>query len=175
MNQFCLTQATNISREAVVGACRAKLRPGNRPSDPPVSRSTFFAELARPFPPASAVARDRATADLHASEMNGEISWFCDNSWGATIGDKLNGYRAEAAELPSLGYAAPWLCDRAVELYPDSEFATEYWRTHPDYKPQTETAVAASSIGAAISTGVVPTDALAGSPQKRRNRSRRAP
>ena len=43
--------------------------------------------------------------------------------WSAKLGDKLNGYVAEAAELPSLGHAARWLCDRALEFYPESEFA----------------------------------------------------
>jgi hypothetical protein len=33
--------------------------------------------------------------DLHDSEINGEISWFFENVWGAKIGDKLNGYLAE--------------------------------------------------------------------------------
>ena len=46
---------------------------------------------------------------LHGSEINGEISWFFDNVWGAKIGDKLNGYMAEATELPSIGHAARWL------------------------------------------------------------------
>jgi hypothetical protein len=49
----------------------------------------------------------------------------------------LNGYVAEAAELPSLGDAARWLCERALEFYPESEFAKEYRRSHPDYKPLT--------------------------------------
>ena len=38
--------------------------------------------------------------DLHASEINGEISWFFDNVWGAKIGDKLNRHRAEGTEFP---------------------------------------------------------------------------
>src|ERR1043166_6086588 len=88
--------------------------------------------------------------DLHASEINGEISWFFDNLWGAKIGDKLNGYLAEIAGLPSLGEAARWLCDRALELYPNSEFAKEYLRTHPGYQPLTQAAEPPSAIGAAI-------------------------
>jgi len=112
--------------------------------------------------------------DLHASEINGEISWFYDNVWGAKIGDKWNGYLAETAELPSLGEAARWLCDRALELYPESEFAKEYLRTHPGYQPLTQAAEPTSAIGAAISTGVVPTDVLAKpETQQPRRRSRR--
>src|SRR5437763_13910288 len=106
-------------------------------------------------------------ADVHASEINGEISWFYDNVWGAKLGDKLNGYVAEAPELPSLGHAARWLRDRALEFYPDSEFAKEYLRTHADYKPLTKALEPASAIGAAVSTRVVPTDGLA-RPEPRR-------
>jgi len=29
-----------------------------------------------------------------------------------------------------------WLRDKALELYPDSEFARDYRRTHPDYEPR---------------------------------------
>ena len=38
--------------------------------------------------------------DEEASEINGEISWFFDNVWGAKIGDKLNRHRAEGTEFP---------------------------------------------------------------------------
>src|SRR5437763_7958434 len=112
--------------------------------------------------------------DLHDSEINGEISWFFDDVWGAKIGHKLNGYLAETAELPSLGHATRWLCDRALEFYPESEFAKEYLRSHPGYKPLTQAAKPASAIGAAVDTGVVPTDVLAepppATPQPRRRR-----
>src|SRR5437764_8313360 len=108
-------------------------------------------------------------ADLHASEINGEISWFFDDVWGAKIGDKLNGYLAETAELPSLGHAARWLCDRALQFYPESQFAREYLRTHPDYESRTHTATLASAIGTAISTGNLPADPLSPrTPQARR-------
>jgi hypothetical protein len=95
--------------------------------------------------------------DLHASEINGEISWFFDNVRGAKIGDKLNGYLAEGMEFSSLGQATRWLCDRAGVLS-RSEFAKEYLRTHPGYQPLTKAAEPASAIGAAISTGVPPSD-----------------
>src|SRR5689334_664163 len=97
----------------------------------------------------------------HGSEINGEISWFFDNVWGAKIGDKLNGYLTVGTEFPSLGHAARWLCDRALEFYPESEFAKECLCTYPGYQPLTQAAEPASAIGAAISTGVVPTDVLA--------------
>jgi hypothetical protein len=66
---------------------------------------------------------------LHASEINGEISWFYDGAWGAKIGDPWNGFKAEATTLASLPEAARWLRDKALALYPDSEFAKEYRRS----------------------------------------------
>jgi hypothetical protein len=62
---------------------------------------------------------------LHGSEINGEIAWFYDGVWTVKIGDPLNGYRAEATAL-SLTEAADWLRYKAVELYPDSEFAERF-------------------------------------------------
>jgi hypothetical protein len=61
--------------------------------------------------------------DLHDSEMNGEIGWFYDRVWRAKIGDPWNGFRAETDGLLSLGQAAEWLRSKAIELYPNSEFA----------------------------------------------------
>ena len=61
--------------------------------------------------------------DLHGSEINGEIGWFFDRVWRAKIGDPWNGYRAEKDGLLSLGEAAEWLRSKAIELYPNSEFA----------------------------------------------------
>ena len=72
---------------------------------------------------------------LHDSEISGEIGWFYDRVWRAKIGDPWNGYRAENDGLLSLGQAARWLCDQALHFYPDSDFAREYLRTHPGYKP----------------------------------------
>jgi hypothetical protein len=68
---------------------------------------------------------------LHGSEINGEIGWFYDNVWRAKLGDPWNGYVAERDSFPSLGEAARWLCEKALELYPDSDFAKDYRRTHP--------------------------------------------
>ncbi len=42
----------------------------------------------------------------------------------------------KAEGLPSLGDAACWLRDRALELYPNSNFAKEYLRTRSGYRPQ---------------------------------------
>jgi hypothetical protein len=38
---------------------------------------------------------------------------------------------AERDDFLSLGQAARWLCDKALEFYPDSDFAREYLRSHP--------------------------------------------
>jgi hypothetical protein len=92
--------------------------------------------------------------------------------WGAKIGDKLNGYLAETTELPSIGHATRWLCDRALEFYPESEFAKEYLRSHPGYQPLTKAAEPASGIGAAISTGVLPSD-VPPEPRARRRSQRK--
>jgi hypothetical protein len=73
---------------------------------------------------------------LHDSEINGEIGWFFDRVWRAKIGEPCNGYRAETDGLLSLAEVARWLCDQALHLYPDSNFAKEYLRAHPGYQPQ---------------------------------------
>jgi hypothetical protein len=66
--------------------------------------------------------------DLHDSEINGEIGWFYDRVWRAKIGDPWNGYQAEQDGLLSLTEAVEWLRSKAIELYPDSEFAKAYKR-----------------------------------------------
>ena len=65
--------------------------------------------------------------DLHDSEINGEIGWF-DRVWRAKIGDPWNGFRAEEDGPLSLSAAAEWLRSKAIELYPNSEFAKAYKR-----------------------------------------------
>lgn len=61
---------------------------------------------------------------LHDSEINGVIGWFYDGVWSVKmkIGDPWNGYDAEAT-VADLREASDWLRDKAIELYPDSEFA----------------------------------------------------
>lgn len=63
--------------------------------------------------------------DLHDSEINGEISWIYDGGWTAKLGDRNNGYEAEAT-FNSLPEAVEWLRAKAIELYPDSDFAEDY-------------------------------------------------
>jgi len=76
--------------------------------------------------------------DLHDSEINGEIGWFFDGVWRAKIGDPWNGFQAEIGGLLSLSEAADWLRSKAIELYPNSEFAKEYLRIHPGYEPSVD-------------------------------------
>jgi hypothetical protein len=64
---------------------------------------------------------------LHDSEINGEVSWFFDGVWSVKLGDVMNGYEAEAI-VASTEEAAEWLCETAVRLYPESEFAKLYGR-----------------------------------------------
>ena len=66
--------------------------------------------------------------DFHDSEINGEIGWFFDGVWRAKIGDPWNGYRAEQDGFVSLSQAIDWLRSKAIEIYPDSEFAKAYKR-----------------------------------------------
>ena len=95
-------------------------------------------------------------SDLHDSEINGEISWFYDGVWGVKIGDRLNGYHAEATFI-SMPQALRWLRDKALELYPDSAFAKDYRRSHPDYEPRPEIGAAPwPGIEAARSAGALP-------------------
>jgi hypothetical protein len=72
---------------------------------------------------------------LHDSEINGEISWFYDGVWGAKLGDPWNGFSTEAT-FTSLPAALQWLRDKALALYPDSEFAKEWRRAHPGSEPR---------------------------------------
>ena len=66
-------------------------------------------------------------ADLHDSEINGEIAWLYDRVWAAKLGNPINGYVAEAT-AGSLAEVATWLQYEAVRRYPDSEFARKHGR-----------------------------------------------
>jgi hypothetical protein len=64
--------------------------------------------------------------DLHDSEINGAIEWFYDDLWLVKIGGSL-AWTAEAT-LDSYEAAINWLRDKAIELYPGSEFAKKHGR-----------------------------------------------
>jgi hypothetical protein len=70
---------------------------------------------------------ERLIADLHDSEINGEIGWFYDSVWSVKVklGDMLHGYDAEDT-FHSLEAAVEWMRAKAVELYPNSRFAKQY-------------------------------------------------
>ncbi len=70
-------------------------------------------------------------AALHDSEINGEISWFFDNSWTVKLGDPVNGYVVEAVVV-SAEEAAEWLRANAVRRYPHSQFALMHPRSAND-------------------------------------------
>jgi hypothetical protein len=60
----------------------------------------------------------RIITALHASEINGEMSWFFDGAWRVTLGDSANGIDA-AAVINSPEEAAEWLRANAIRLYPE--------------------------------------------------------
>jgi len=91
------------------------------------------------------------------------------------VGDRLNGYQAEAT-FTSLPAAMRWLREKALELYPDSEFAKEYRHTHPDYEPRPSARVSHPRpvIEPDIVAGQDAPSPIAGAPPRaRRTRSRR--
>lgn len=62
-------------------------------------------------------------AAIYDSEINGEISWNWDAGFTAKIGDKMNGYKAEAT-FESILEAVAWMKERAVSFFPTSSLAT---------------------------------------------------
>ena len=66
-------------------------------------------------------------SDLHDSEINGEIGWFCGGAWTARLGDPEHGYDA-GATVESVDAAVEWLKAQAIMLYPDSKFAKRWGR-----------------------------------------------
>jgi hypothetical protein len=66
-------------------------------------------------------------AELHDSEINGQVSWFFDGDWRVATGDVHNGIGAEAT-VSSPEEAAEWLCWNAIRLYPKSRFAKLFAR-----------------------------------------------
>lgn len=69
-----------------------------------------------------AVASAKIMPDLYASEINVTISWFWDGGFNVQLGDSMNGIDAYAW-CDTWPEAVAWLRDKAIELYPDSDFA----------------------------------------------------
>jgi hypothetical protein len=61
---------------------------------------------------------------LYKSEINCEISSFWDVGWEVKLGDRMNGWRAQARLAnDDLESAARWLIAEAKRAYPNSDFA----------------------------------------------------
>jgi hypothetical protein len=63
--------------------------------------------------------------DLYHSEINVSVTSFWDAGFDVKLGDKLNGFVAEA-NFKYWGQVEPWLRDKAIEHFPDSLFAQMY-------------------------------------------------
>jgi hypothetical protein len=53
------------------------------------------------------------------------ISWIWDGDVDVTLGDPLNGYKAEG-KVATVTEVADWLRNQAVRHYPSSEFAEQF-------------------------------------------------
>lgn len=63
--------------------------------------------------------------DLYASEINATLTWFWDGGFDVSLGDEMNGVRAEG-NCREYVDALEWLRDKAIEFYPISVFAKRY-------------------------------------------------
>lgn len=59
---------------------------------------------------------------LYDSEINFSISTFWDGGFDVKLGDEVSGIKA-IANCGSMEAADQWLKDKAIELYPESDFA----------------------------------------------------
>jgi len=62
---------------------------------------------------------------LYASAINVSISWIWDGDIDVSLGDPLNGYKAES-KVGTATEIAEWLREQAVRHYPNSEFARQF-------------------------------------------------
>lgn len=58
---------------------------------------------------------------LYASEIGVTLSSFPDGGWNVSLGDTVNGFKAEAS-FRNLDDAGPWLVEMAKAHYPESVF-----------------------------------------------------
>jgi hypothetical protein len=69
--------------------------------------------------------------DLRDSQIDFGIGWSVEcGGWYARIGRRADGAAAEETHR-GLGQAVDWLCLKALERYPDSEFARHYAPSAP--------------------------------------------
>lgn len=59
---------------------------------------------------------------LYDSEINFSISTLWDGGFDVKLGDEVSGIKA-IANCGSMEAADQWLKDKAIELYPESDFA----------------------------------------------------
>lgn len=59
---------------------------------------------------------------LYDSEINATIGWFWDSGFDLAIGDTMNGFK-ERGRVDTWEEVEVWLADKAIEHYPDSDFA----------------------------------------------------
>lgn len=63
-----------------------------------------------------------AMQELYDSEINCQISSFWDTGYTAKLGDEMNGF-VDSRGFETIEDAMNWLVHRAIEIYPDSEYA----------------------------------------------------
>lgn len=66
-----------------------------------------------------------AFQDLYHSEINFKVSTFWDGGFAISLGDEMNGFVAKG-NVDRWGQVEPWLIEKAVEHFPDSNFAKLY-------------------------------------------------
>jgi hypothetical protein len=59
---------------------------------------------------------------IYDSEINVEISWLWDDGNEVRLGDRMNGYLADAS-VPSVADVLGWLQEAIAHFYPDSSYA----------------------------------------------------
>lgn len=59
---------------------------------------------------------------LYDSEINAKIEWFWDSGFDVTLGDHMNGY-VDSMNTRDWAEAEAWLRDKAIEHWPQSDFA----------------------------------------------------
>ncbi len=64
--------------------------------------------------------------DLYDSEINISIVSFWDDGYTVKLGDELNGFRGEFNVNEDIIYLPEMIKVKAIELYPNSEFAKKY-------------------------------------------------
>ena len=67
-----------------------------------------------------------AMQGLYDSEINISIESFWDGGYVARFGDEMNGYSEEKSCFATIDECMDWLTTKAVELYPESQYAKKF-------------------------------------------------